>query len=1185
MGAYQEVTTGYVPLGNNPRAWIARQQDILGGFHQYNTLEEFITNLHPDKMIVGMKIIINQHDRTGGKFPSKEFNLLTKPAVSDYPLSLTPIDSNYYLKFWEISKEFAVNEAGVYEIQYAGDINGVKPGYPYLSYPADEGAWSGTYDPTYSKWYRERRSDEIDIGTGIYLYWTAARSINGNFTTGDYIANLFIRAFSTPPLPARYDTDGSLNNDPAGWSDVPTGTLGTNGPLYEIRAQKDQYGSLKTDWLGPFLIPEDEDVVRYNSQSTPNPNTFPLTGTAYNPLTEVANDGVGGEPAGTNYDTDLTTAGWIEAFNPSLHNYRAQRIENAPNDYSSWVITKIAEESGEYIDRIYKLFPSNTIFDNQTFINDNTPTGSNPIENSELATENVGWSDVPLLDTDTHINCMSEAKKFFDGSLKTTWTSPKNSSGVSVYDAYIKSDGQNVFKYDSPGGLVSPATITLTARLFKGLTEITTNLTYAWHKVYNNKIIIAEGAPIATTQAIVVSPADVSTKAIYKCYITLPTGATALVFSEEEAIVDITDGDDAKSLALASDTPIITYNSVGPSGTDIVSFADSAYTPGVQTTVTTTAAHLMTNGAIVTIATGGGAGTFNGTYTISDVTEFTFDIIFVFATTDTADYTSTMFPVETVFLRGRQNFLDAITFYWYKYNGVAWVALTNGVNGYTLTNQTLQINTVDLFASNGNQETARFALSTAALPANVEDVDEFFDITTVTKLSSIGVGAAGVDAVSIILSNELDSVILDRATLSPQTTPILEIGTTGRVKTLIKIYDGPIKLDYTTNWTITSIVSDTANVTFGHQTDGGTDREIYIATWTSIIARKVNGTITMDVGGIEYIKNFTVSSNLDDAGALIAYLKVNPSTTNTSLAFTPSNRNDIRLQAVLNQDETIIPVTAWNGITQWFYGTAVAGGAATSSGNIIGGSPALDLKTITRAEFTGSMSVYAKITYDGRVFVTTPINIDDILDAKQYRVYYNYAAAYDVDANEPLAVPGIPDGDGTPTSVFDAQFPSTGATSQWYRRPQSKTYFVCDGEVDINDTIIWGTAYRVKGEKGVQGDVSTVPGPTGIAIDGKYTDLRFKNAASQPTTPLDAGASGWAAFVTTPPAGQFTWMIVGIKNANGTLESGVWGTPGNISGPEGDKGDLGDPGTSVTVTFSASPPGSPIQGDIWIQPA
>ena len=967
ISGFNQVVSGTIPVGLNKTFWVSRTNDILGSIKIYPDLEEFV-QLNPNIMLVGTQAVINQHVRSGTTFASTIYTLKVIPEIADIPLSLNADDSNYYLNYWEeLAKLDLTQLATVYE--YAPDINGLKPPFPYIDNPSAEASWGENYEPGTSKWLRSRNTDTLFPSTSIYKDWSRPLPINGNFVDGDYTQNLFIRAAVTPSLPPAL-IDGIANNEPEGWADIPT--VGTD-PLYEIRGQKDKYGNLKSQWIGPFLIPEDEDLIRYNSNSTPNPNTIVNIST---PATD-----------GSQADTDLITAGWIKTFDPTIHKYRAKRSENAPNDYTTWNIDKISEESGEYIDRIYKLFPDSIDFDSLTFITDNTPTGNDPISNVQGLPRNEGWSDVQLTEGDVTINCYSEARKFIDGSLKTPWTSPRPFTGKNVYIDYIRSNGETSFKYansdDLANNISDPVSITLTAFLFKGNNEVTQNLSYKWFKIYNNKnAIIVDpdvDTPLATTKDIVVTPTDIATKAIFRCYTTLAiNGGDDLVFVEEESILDITDGDDAKSLTISSDTPIVLY-----------------------------------------------------------------------------DTTNSAFSVDNIAIRGFQNFLDGVTFYWYKDDGAGnWISLVGNAD-YTLANKSLSIATVDLFTANGNKENARFALSTSSTIANVEDVDEFYDIFTISKLSSAGVGAAGQDAYTIVLSNEVDSIILDRATGLPQAG---EIGNTGTVTTNVSVYDGTTKLAAGTDYTIT--VADTEPDISFTASDTGSEYLVYIDTWTATTIRKVNAVITVTIGSVVINKNFTVSSNLDDAGALIGFVDIAATSVNKGLSFLPQERNPITLEAVLDQNGTKINPANFGGNVVWYFNNALTTTNLSGTKNIN--------KTINRVDVDNNLSVKAKINYNNVDYFTTPVNIDDITDGKQYIAYHRYPSTIPA---EPLAIPTKPS-DITVTA-FNALGNNDLLDNNFYPTATLASYWFTLGTVNNIagvDTIIWGIPLRNRGEKGEQGD-------------------------------------------------------------------------------------------------------------------
>ena len=1070
---FVQLPAGIIPANLNPEFWVARTNDILGSVKIYNTLEELV-NLHPNLMQEGMDVTINQHERAEGLFKKTKLSLLIIPELNLFPLTLVPTDTNYFLNFYEIAQEFEATEfATVFE--YASDFEGLKPPFPYINNASAESSWSATYNAGESKWLRSRTTNRQFDGSSIYKDWTIPLPINGNFSDGDFTQNLFIRSASAPTLPPA-KINGLSNNDPVGYLDVPP--VGTD-PLYEIRGQKDKFGNLISQWIGPFLILENEELIRYNANAVPNPNT--LASTSQN------------ASSGSQANTDLIAAGWVKLFDPTVHKYRARRAESSPGTYTLWNIVQISDESGEYIDRIYKLFPINTDFDSPTFIANNTPTGNDPISNTQEVTRNEGWSDTQLFEGTTTINATSEARKFIDGSLKSPWSSPKVFTGKDSYIDYISSNGEIAFKYansqDLANNIADPLTIVLTAFLFKGNTEITTGLTYKWFKIYNNKNAIVVNpdtdTPIGTNKSITVSPSDIATKAIFRCYTTLEVSGGDIVFEEEESITDITDGDDAKSLILSSDTPIILF-----------------------------------------------------------------------------DTGATEFSVNNILLRGFQNFLDASIFNWYKDNGSGvWVSLgtpASPTTNYTLTNQSLTISAANLFASTGTKENARFALSTSNTVQNVESTDEYYDIITIAKLSSAGIGAAGQDALTISLSDELDSATLDRATGLPQAG---NIGINGSVFTDLAVYDGTTKLVPNTDYTIA--LSDTeSDIAFASTVVGGNFR-VYVNTWTATTVRKVTATITVTVTSVTpnivVPKNFTVTTSLDDAGALIAFIDIASDSVNKGLSFLPNERNPIKLVARLDQNGTAI--TSFGGNVIWSFNNATTTTNLSGTNNIN--------KTVNRADVNNNLSVKAQIAYQGKTYLTTPINIDDITDSKQYIAYHRYPGAIPV---EPLSIPTKPN--NITIAAFNALGVNSLINNNFFPSANGSTYFYSLGlvsNISGTDTIVWDTPIRNRGEQGSQGDTP----------DFIVTMYQANNTGTEPSiTPQEASrtqmlALGWK-FTPAETTGDILFSASNTfngtdVNTQGAAATGNWRATrvSGIPGPAGDGLDGAD-GNTIEYRYQSS---------------
>jgi hypothetical protein len=1091
LDEFVQLPAGLIPANLNPRFWIVRQTDILGGFHQYTTLPDFL-NLHPNKMEVGMEAIVVQHLTTENTaFPTTTFTLTEIPDIADWPLSSDPADVNFYKKYWRTTQEFEfVTVDTVY--QYAADDeNGNRPPYPYTSFPDAEDLWENEYDPAKNhKWLRYRNTDRSTVVSSrtIFLDWTIPLAIAGDFVEGDFVENRYRRAATIPTLPASTLADGTKNNEPAGWEDEPP-TDTSAGLLWEIRAQKNVRGQLKSNWIGPFLVPEDEDLVRWGQSDTPDPNT-------------IVNQTTSAE-ANSQADLDLIGAGWVAEYTTDAL-YKAQRALISANNYTPWEVIKVAGESGEYIERIYKLFPINFDFDNPTsaWQLENTPVGNDPVANTQGLARNEGWAYTPLLEDVTHINFYSEARKFFDGSLKTRWSNPKPWTPQDVFiDSIFATD--NAFKFankeDREAGINSdPEDIELTFLLKKGQEEITANLTYKWYIVYDNRDVIevnpAVDVPLFETKTITVEPDDVNGKTIFRCYAYLDDADfdEPIEFVEEFSIVDITDGDDAKSLQVTTDSPIILYDD----------------TPSEEG-----------------------------------------------------------FSVDTIFIRAQQSFLTDIPFYWFQEVGGNWVEIENEdeeLNNrlWSVTKQAISIKTNGIFAENTTRQEKRFICSTDQ--ADPENDDAFFDIVTIAKLAALGTGAPG-EGYTIRLSDEVDVVILNTATTLPIAGEITNSGTAG---TLIQVYKNGVRQTRGTDFTLGTITSDTANVTFNTENASNAfDYKLFIATWTNNTARRVKATVPINIVGVDepIITQWIVTTNLDDAGAIIGDLAIASDSVNKTFNFTPANRQAIKLESRLYQNGTNIASSNFTANTNWY-----VDGVLNNTGR--GGTNG-STKTINRSDVLSSASIYAVISFGGTTFTTTPLTINDLKDSRIYRLFHHFNA----EPNEPITPPTKPSNFNVTATqdsrtVFEATYPNTGTATGWYRQPQANTFFATEAtETGSGTTVtyVWGDVVRIRGERGVQG-------PSADFIVEMFK--LHTSATTPPTVPASNATrqqmlnNGWA-FTPQGAGGSGSFLYKAVANFDGdklsnlnansdspwfisriTPVDGTNGTNG-ATGPQGPAGD------------------------------
>lgn len=780
---YIPIQSPLMPNNDNPRSWVSDIKYIKGGGQVFSTIDELVA-FHPFRMKAGMVATILNYPGVG---VITDFRLGVEPSsmVNSAKNSVVTLDN--FLDFWVIQSQTSAPTTRVY--QYAADSpGGGMPTFPYTE--AHEPDWSGIRDDSRGhRWVRFRDDDVDSNADGIYDNWTPPLPIGEQFRTGDYEENRFKRqAVDTTPrtstaglIAGKYyiietgtititgdveaneigeygDTTtavitpgkvfkyvagngytfnpatvqevvsvppkaigGVLNNEPVGWGDtIPLGSA----QLWQISAQKSVYGQLKSSWILKKIV-EDPDFIRYSNSPSPHPST--LAG---------RNDAV---VSGGATDLALIAAGWESVYNS--HNFIATRaLDPDPSFlYTEWVVEKINEESGEYQDRVFKLFDLNLDSDSPSVA---APTQRDPTKE--------GWSDAPLQETDTQINFVSEARKFFNGELKTAWSIPVPYTGKDVFNDAIDTTQDN-FHYAADGTTVDPSLITLTAKLWKGTSALWENpdliITYAWERVYNDGdpdttigttdntlpfYIKSSDAPYRPGQRLFVKPTAVDGTAIFRCTqtFTISTG-NELEFEEEISLLDITDGKDAKSFDIKADNQLVVY-----------------------------------------------------------------------------DTTASAYSLANIIIRAYWANLIGVSLRWFKKTGLTWTLLSG--SPYTIGGNTLSFTPASIFAEDGTSEEATYACTTHPTELNPENVDYdqyFTDITTIVKLGSLAVGAPGADAVAVLLENESHTIVLDKTTGLPQT------GEAAKATTKVRLYSGTTEKLYGTDWTA-SIASDNVNVTF-----------------------------------------------------------------------------------------------------------------------------------------------------------------------------------------------------------------------------------------------------------------------------------------------------------------------------------------------------------------------------------
>jgi hypothetical protein len=979
----------------------------LGGLHVYDSLEELATTIPVARMQKGMQAVVNEHtSKLGTKIKRTIYILENIPNGVDYISQVPEYNISAYWKVFEAVSDFE----GAVETQYAPNIDklsgqAVLVGGGSPPFPGSKGSravsleqydslivgtnvtftdggtpsivagyWANSYDSTKGhEWMRTK--------IGLNSTWSNPIRVAGEYAdAGDYIENRF-KWEITQPLTPSMRIDGRLNNEPAGWSDGPEERV-VGSKLWMIKCQKDVYQQIKTPWTPPIEIKIDGTLVRYSEKATPNPNDF-----------------------GSDY-VALEAAGWIELYNPSVHRYMARR-ESVSDE---WILSILTGESGEYIEYVFKAFKSDLIDD----ILDN-PSSYTPFD--KLAT---GWEDVPFVVGDDETLFVSAAKKFSNGELKEDWSDPTPFGGQDVVIDVIKSSGGDEFK-KSKAGVVTPESIILTAKLYKGVREVTPT-SIAWERIWNNNAL--SSTSFGTTESITILNTHVTGMAIFKCT-QIFEGRT---YISEYSILDIADGIDAKGLVTTSNTNTIIIKQDG-----------------------------------------------------------------------------TKIPA-TVSLRAiSQNLTGPI--HWYK-NDVK-ILDTNG-NPKTYTNDTFNINLADFV--NGTQVTYKAEAQSDFL---LDGTTKMSDTTTFYALAEANGGAP---AVTMVLSNESHTVVLDEATGAT---------TYDTAYTDVRVFEGATEV--TSTWTIT--IDALYNVTASL---GGTGaRPIITVTGMNNGASQGSVTIKASKTGSTIYKQFSIARISDPVGAILLDIDSNAG----GYSFSPTEQRAKTLTAELYVDG-VIPTT---GVTYKWY---VDGSATYSSGGSTFNYSLNKTFTITPSMVSFMATVKCEATYKSVVYKKT-INITDVKDARGLGILYS-----DADLTS-LAVNQYPD----PSWGYS----SAGGTRNTVEWKQSVTGAIWMSIKKEGTGETWSIPTRIKGEKGNPGS------------NGNHMKNVFAWYSTAPGTP-----SGWnsTAKTTTTSSINLTWTDAPPAKPTGTTYLwmcqaeftslnaivGAWSTPVQMSGQDG-------VGTNATISI------------------
>lgn len=1142
-----------VPNNDNPRSFVTENSLIKGAPIIAQSIDELVAH-HPNRMVKGNKATVYNFPSVGSV---SDFVLNTDPSQLLDGSGNSIITSDNFSSFWEVQGQTITSGRRVQQFSPDGPGGGA-PVYPYTL--SEETNWSNTYDASKGhRWTRFRDDDVDDNNDGIYDNWTLPIPINSSFSTGDYIANMWKRqavsstvhsaegtlintkyyivetgsiriqgtislndtgdfvntsditlgvgrtfkyvpgntytfnvgctlteTIQTPPR----SIGGLTNDSPSGWTDtIPAGSA----QLWEITGQKSMYGKLKSAWVLKKVV-ENPNYFRYSNSPIPDPGTIAGVNTT------VTN--------GSAEDLSLISAGWERVYNQQ--DFIARRSDDpGVNLYTPWIVEKINEESGEYTDRVFKLFSVNLDSDSPSVA---PPSGRDP--------SSQGWTDSPQQETDTEINFVSEARKFYDGTLKTPWSQPVPYTGKDAFNDYIDSSPADNFKYDQNGG-VTPSTLTLTAFLNKGVTKIWENnqvtISYSWKVVFDNGGIVsntitstnpaddiyllgATGTPgspgwLRSTQRIVFKPAGVNGTTVVRCTqtVTFPTG-DPLTFEEEFTIIDVTDGKDAKSLVVTTDIERVVWDTV------------------------------------------------NSVFNPVDVT-----------------------------MRAYQANLGSPTLYWYKYNTgtLAWDAISNGAT-YTITGSTCKITSLTGagFAADSTSQKLMFCVSTKNSSPETADYDtDFTDYQTIVKLSSLSTGAAGVNALTSILSNESHTIVLNSQTGLPQTD---EVGVNKKAVTEVSLYDGTTQKAYGTDWTIN--IPAVTGVTF-QVDDLGNTAKVTILTWA---ANLLSATVNIDItyGTFVIRKVFSVTTTKDAPGGLIfdidstsGYVWSNGDTSSKTVSCRLYDTNLAGTQEV-----------AYDGT----YEFRLNAGTWQTSNSFSIAVPGIGVTNVVHTFYV------RKASAPGVILRSRNINFTKVQSGKIHIAWSDSNVSISTARTNSL----------TSQSTLAPGTSVTVGSVVWY--DYKDTYWSTHvakfqqlGEEDAGGSFSWSIATQVTGEKGDQGN------------QGGFLFSMYKQVAAGVTPTLtnswtisQMNSNGWTAKPPGSVSGQIMWfsqriMVSQIGSGSpvqfdgsgypyydgtpGNYDSGLtadpWGAPVQLTGKTGTDGVsvVGAPGPGYTSVTELAP--------------
>jgi hypothetical protein len=445
---------------------IAIANELLGGLHGYRTLEELAQV--PVQRLTTMLALVEEHVRPDGSVMPKMLFIFS-PAEDDWNAiqayeRIADISQYDLSVYW---KPFigATDPTGDIQYQYAAeqDYGGVSgPGAPafqlpiispdsyQLGYKSDADhtvIWENTINELTHTYFRQRIGDAGKWGIPI-------KRLTESYSQGDYVDNQFkwVAKGVTPATPKSL-VNGVINNNPSGWQGTPEIGGGIDyytyiqtHDLFRITATKDAYQNLKSEWSPAAKLSTDPQLIRYGN--SPSSTSF------------INADG-------------SDTSDWRGYYTPGKDTHMAIRV----NVSSSWRIENIDNESGEYVDFIFKAF---LIGYEPTEVD--RPTTRNPFSDNPSDHPNTYWKDYPFEVAANEVLHRSVGRKYNNGDLKPSgWSIPTKTDGQDILQVVIEPQTASTFKYDH-NKVVTPASIRLIAKFFKGNTEIVSGVNLQWFK-------------------------------------------------------------------------------------------------------------------------------------------------------------------------------------------------------------------------------------------------------------------------------------------------------------------------------------------------------------------------------------------------------------------------------------------------------------------------------------------------------------------------------------------------------------------------------------------------------------------------------------------------------------------------------------------------------------------------------